>query len=271
MRTDLKNFVHTNLDIRVVGIEGSGAFGKQDEFSDIDITFLTTNPAKYLENDEWLDAFGKRIIMQKPEAIDLGNGHKAYPYLMLFQGGSRIDLKIASIDALEAYLHWESSIQIIRDFDQRVKNIIIPSEASFFTQKPTEKEFLETLNEFYWLLPYVAKGCARNQFLYAVKHLDAVREELLKVICWSIADEHNYQLNLGSCHKYLSDYMNELDWRIVKSTYISAKNAQIEGALMSMIDLMENYSKPLAEKYGYDYSDEFPMVVHYVQSKLKFY
>lgn len=269
MRTVLRNFVHNNLDIRVVGIEGSGAFGKQDEYSDIDITFLTTNPSKYLESDAWLDVFGKRIIMQKPNYIDLGEGQKAFPYLMLFQGGNRIDLKIASIEALEAYLNWESSIQIVRDVDQRVKTVIIPSEVSFFTEKPSIEKYDETLNEFYWLLPYVIKGCARNQFLYAVEHLSKVREQLITVICWSIAEKYDYKLNLGSANKYLEAYMDELDWRKLKETFNCSTKSNIKFALVSMIELMERYGKNLADKYQYHFSDEYPKVVHYVYSKLE--
>ena len=63
----------------------------RDEFQDYDISFLVTDMASFQQSDNWLDAFGPRIILQKPEAMELfapelGNW---FSYLMLFRDGAK--------------------------------------------------------------------------------------------------------------------------------------------------------------------------------------
>ncbi|MCL1930769.1 MAG: aminoglycoside 6-adenylyltransferase, partial [Treponema sp.] len=56
--------------IRAVIMEGSklNKNAPIDKFQDFDISYVVTDMEKYKSNDDWLDIFGKRIIMQKPEA-----------------------------------------------------------------------------------------------------------------------------------------------------------------------------------------------------------
>ncbi|MBQ0140315.1 MAG: aminoglycoside 6-adenylyltransferase [Kurthia sp.] len=265
----LKKFVHSHQDIRAVGVEGSIATGKTDCFSDIDVTFFTTIPEHYLKNDVWLDFLGPRIIMQKPGIHYLEDGRKLYPYLMLFENGERVDLKIAAVDTIEAYLQSESTAQIILDLDNRVKRKVEPNESSFFLKKPTEEEFLEVVNEFFWVIPYVVKGCARKQFLYAVQHLAIIRDQLIQVISWGIAEKYHGEVNLGSHQKYLQKYLDEETWEILTTTYNCKDYGRIIQSLLLLIELMEKEAKKLANLYEYAYLDENEQVIAYVKEKIK--
>lgn len=88
----LQQFIYSHPDIRAVGIEGSIATGRQDLYSDLDVTLFTTHLTNYLEQSSWLDSFGPRIIMQIPEPIQLENDFVIYPFLMLFEDGIRINV-----------------------------------------------------------------------------------------------------------------------------------------------------------------------------------
>ena len=76
----LQQFIYSHPDIRAVGIEGSIATGRQDLYSDLDVTLFTTHLPNYLEQSSWLDSFGPRIIMQTPEPIQLENDFVLYPF-----------------------------------------------------------------------------------------------------------------------------------------------------------------------------------------------
>ena len=66
-------FAKNDERIRLVEMEGSrtNINVPKDEFQDYDISFIVTEMNSFMSNDDWLDVFGKRIIMQKPEAMDL--------------------------------------------------------------------------------------------------------------------------------------------------------------------------------------------------------
>jgi aminoglycoside 6-adenylyltransferase len=58
------------------------------------------------------------------------------------------------------------------DKDQKFGTIEESSDKHYHIQIPTEREFLETCNEFWWLTIYVSKGLLRNQVTYAKEMLE---------------------------------------------------------------------------------------------------
>lgn len=63
------NFAKADDRIRVVTLEGSRTNINiiPDDFQDYDITFFVTDMQSFINSDEWLNVFGERLIMQKPE------------------------------------------------------------------------------------------------------------------------------------------------------------------------------------------------------------
>ena len=61
--------------VRVVGINGSRTNPNvpKDNFQDYDVVYVVTEMQSYIEKPSWIDVFGKRIILQTPEAMDAGN------------------------------------------------------------------------------------------------------------------------------------------------------------------------------------------------------
>lgn len=67
------DFAQSDERIRLVGMEGSRTNVNipKDSFQDYDISFLATDMESFKQDDKWLDIFGERIIMQKPEDMEL--------------------------------------------------------------------------------------------------------------------------------------------------------------------------------------------------------
>ena len=93
--------------VRLVTLEGSRANRNivPDRFQDYDISYFVTDMDSFVECDDWLEVFGRRIFMQKPEAMELfppelGNW---FSYLMLFADGNRIDLTLIPLEETEDY------------------------------------------------------------------------------------------------------------------------------------------------------------------------
>ncbi len=59
--------------VRMVTLEGSRTNTNipPDDFQDYDITFFVTDMQSFIGDDRWLDVFGERLILQKPEDMEL--------------------------------------------------------------------------------------------------------------------------------------------------------------------------------------------------------
>ena len=67
------NFAKADERIPMVTLEGSRTNMKilPDDFQDFYITFFVTDMKSFITDDEWLNVFGERLIMQKPEDMEL--------------------------------------------------------------------------------------------------------------------------------------------------------------------------------------------------------
>ena len=88
------NFAFQDERIRIVTLEGSRTNVNipKDNLQDYDITFFVIDMGEFLKSDDWLSVFGNRIMMQKPEDMELfPPEEKGFSYIMLFDDGVKID------------------------------------------------------------------------------------------------------------------------------------------------------------------------------------
>ena len=98
------NFAKTDKRIRMVTLEGSRTNTNipPDDFQDFDITFFVTDMDSFTSDDKWLDIFGERLILQKPEDMELFPAvEKGFSYLMLFTDDVKIDLTLLPLSNMQ--------------------------------------------------------------------------------------------------------------------------------------------------------------------------
>ena len=163
--------------VRVVGMNGSRTNPNvpKDIYQDYDVVYVVSEMKSFINDPTWIDVFGKRIILQTPEAMnmfppELGNW---FSYLMLFEDGTRIDLILVPLNELDKYVHDDKLINILLDKDGRLPQLPPSSDIDYWVKKPTSAFFDDCCNEFWWLSTYVAKGLCRNELPYAIDHLTA--------------------------------------------------------------------------------------------------
>lgn len=162
-------------NIRLVGMNGSRANPRapRDRFQDFDIVYLVRDMEPYIRDRGWIDRFGPRVILQTPEDMALFPATLGgwFTYLMQFEDGNRIDLMLIPVGDTEKYLHNDSQTVILLDKDGRAGNLPAPSDRDYWVRRPTEREFQDCCNEFWWLVLYAEKGIRRGELLYASAHL----------------------------------------------------------------------------------------------------
>lgn len=244
----LLNFAEGDEQIRLVTLEGSrtNPHISQDSFQDYDVSYWVSKIDDFKitnVDDQWLDHFGSRLILQKPEA-PYQNG---LSYLMLLEDGNRIDLFVLALDEWENYLATEASVQILLDKDQRVKEAPVSQATMFQTNLPTAENFSEMCNEFWWVSTYVVKGLCRGEYLYAIAHFEQIiRPVLLSMLAWQAVSKKGSALDLGKEFKFLPRYLDDETEQGLMSTYNLSSEAAIWSALLTSQELFFEVSQNLA-------------------------
>lgn len=261
--------------IRIAALEGSRTNVNipKDKFQDYDITYFVNRMEVFTEDDEWLGRFGKIIMMQKPEAMELFPAEqKGFSYIMLFDDYTKIDLTLLPLEELEDYLNGDKLIKILVDKDNRIKQAIVPDDIDYHVKKPTSRTFDDCCNEFWNTTTYVVKGLCRREILFAIDHLNQiVRQELLRMISWQVGIETGFKLSIGKNNKFLDKYVSEEIWEELLATYQMDSYEHVWEALFKCHELFREVSQEVAGLLNYNYPEYDENITRYIQDMYEQY
>lgn len=220
----IMKFAENDDRVRIVTMEGSklNKNAPVDKFQDFDITYIVKDMDQFKKSDDWLDYFGKRIIMQKPEAMklfrpSLGNW---FSYLMVFEDGNKIDLKLVPVDETKKYFAWvDSLVKVLLDKDGVCPKLEEPSDADYRVKKPSPEFVDDCCNEFWLLALYVAKGLHRKELLFAIKHFYLMKEQLFNMLSWKVGIKTSFSVSVGKANKYLDKFVSKKTWQSIIKSY----------------------------------------------------
>lgn len=244
-------------DIRAVLMSGSRA-NKDcpvDKYQDFDIVYFVKDVQPYWDNMAWIEEkFGKPMLVQKPESIELippdrdGN----YAYLMIFDDGNRIDLQFTA----STYEDDGEPVVLLLDKDGTFPDIKV-QEDFWYVRKPSQKYFADCCCEFHWCLNNVAKGIARDELSYAMKqHNEYVRNMLVLMLSWYVGALNDFQVSAGKEGKYFKKYLPEELYERFRKTYSDADYEHMWEAAFEMLYLFGDVARDVAEKLGFAYDEE---------------
>lgn len=251
--------VQADSRIRLSVLEGSRTNPsiKKGAFMDYDLSFFVNDQKSMIQDDHWLQAFGTCVFMQKPEDMELfepelGNW---FSYLMYLEDGNKVDLTLIPINELEMYLgQSDGLVQALVDKDHRLKQEMIPSDKYYWIKRPTAREFDDCCNEFWSVATYVAKGLYRNEFLFALDHLNQIlRPELLRMISWEAGLRLGFTFSPGKNYKLIQQYISEEAYDRVITTFRCAGVDETWTSFRQCCQLFREYSKQVAQILGVTY------------------
>lgn len=255
----LLDFARNDKRIRAVLLNGSRANPKvaPDIFQDFDVTFIVDDLQSFIAEPLWIDAFGEKIISQLPDEMELryqDEGRRlSYGYLMLFKDKNRIDLTLFPLQQLKSGFHPDSLTAVWLDKDNLFADLPPANDRDYLILKPTEKEFSDTCNEFWWVSTYVAKGLLRRDIIYAKEMLErVVRPIFMRVIEWKVGVENNFAVSVGKAGKYLALYVPEDFYRNILFTYSNAELEENWRALLLMIEIFQASSNLVADNLSFN-------------------
>ncbi|TKI86425.1 aminoglycoside 6-adenylyltransferase [Bacillus mycoides] len=229
---------------------------KKDCFQDYDIIYVVKDIQSFTCNHSWIHRFGEIMIVQMPEEMSLLPADKdgKFPYLMQFMDGNRIDLMLVPVDLINKFIGQDSLSKLLLDKDNCIGEFPPASDKDYVIKTPTEKEFFDCCNEFWWCSTNVGKGLWREELSYAKGMLEGpMRDMLIVMIEWHIGMKTNFTVNTGKFGKHFEQYFEKDTWEQFKRTFSNAEYENIWESFFVMGDLFREVANEIANAYGYQY------------------
>lgn len=258
--------------IRAMTLEGSRANpnANADPWQDYDITFLVTDVASFTLSDAWLESFGDRVFMQKPEAMELFPPDFPagwFSYLMLFSDGVKVDLTLVPCVDAEAYFEQDPLIRVLLDKDGICADAKEPTDARFWVQRPREGYVRDSANEFYFACTYVARGLLRGEILFANWMFEQVlRVELLRMLEYAAGARNGFPLNVGKHDKRLPSCLEDDEREALLATYRLDGIDETWRALHVAMDLFERSMRETCAMLSFDCPNDKAKIEAYIET-----
>ncbi|PYZ97702.1 aminoglycoside adenylyltransferase [Alteribacter lacisalsi] len=251
--------------IRAAVMNGSRANPKvkPDEYADYDVVYYVENLPAFTADHAWVNVFGERLIMQMPEdkVLPPPDRNGRFPYLMQFTDGNRIDLTLVSAGDIPLPEDTDSLTVVLLDKDGRLGRLRSPSDHDYRVHRPSQKQFEDVINEFWWVALYTSKGLGRREILYAKGTLEGpVRTAFMQMLRWYAGTCTNFEANTGAFDKWLPLYLEKDLWDSVLKTYSNAEHDAIWKSLIRMAAIFTDVSERTGKALGYAASFEGPEV-----------
>lgn len=192
---------------------------------------------------------------------------------MQFTDGNRIDLGLVDVANISE-INDENDIQprrILLDKDGRTELYDVSVGDIYNIKPPTEQEYFDTCNEFWWLTTNIVKGICREELQYIkvmMEHYE--RDMLLKMLSWEIGIKHDFKVSVGKYSKYLKRYLSYDELIRFTNLYPNGTYADIKEKLFISFDYFEELSEIVAMHFNFEYRKNEAMNVRdYVEEILK--
>ncbi len=247
-------------DERIRGAYMSGsranANAPRDIFQDYDIMYVVHETESFQKDKTWIDRFGERLYMQYPEDSDryTSDRENCYGWLIQFADGNRLDLHVETLSHVAIGTE-DGMYLVLLDKDNCIPKYDKPSDEFFWVKKPSETEYLEICNEFWWCLNNVAKGLWRDEPTYALEMLnEIVRPQLMSLLSWKVGIMTDFSVSVGKSGKYLHKWLSADEWDRFLKTYCGADIEDIWNSVFIMCDLFDEIAIEVAEKLNLEYN-----------------
>lgn len=265
----LEQIIHwaeNNPDIRAVLLTSSlvNPYAPVDDFSDLDVEIVFENRASYESENKWIRLFGEPISMIEEDDRVFDGKHAMK--MVLYKDHVKVDFKLYQVaefieEIKEENLpeDWDVGYKVLMDKDKLTENLKPPTYQSIMIQKPSEKEFQQLMNDFWWDTTYVAKCLKRGDIFYAKFMSENIlrTDYFVPLIEWHIAGNHGWNNITTNKHgRLFKKYLSADLWNKVEKTFSGSDIEENWNALFAYADVVHELGTSLAEKLHFIYPEK---------------
>jgi aminoglycoside 6-adenylyltransferase len=243
--------------IRAAFLVGSGARQDHpaDEWSDIDLVLVATDPRAWLYSIDWLAQFGE-VWFSYPERH--GDETPVIERRVLFASGQDVDFVIPSTESARQRFAG-TFIPEIASRGRRVlldKDEILPAlpveAARQPAQPPPEGEYAEVVQDFWYHTAWTAKKLRRGELWVAIRCCDYyLKFLLLRVLEWQVAGADTWFNG-----RFLEQWAAPESLVKLRRTFAHYETEDVWQALRATMELFDQAARQVAGRWGYGYPVE---------------
>jgi len=272
-------WAETRSDIRAAIVLGSGARVDHtaDEWSDLDIVFWTTDPEYYMSTSDWVNNFGTPLFTFIDTVLTGGDDKMR---VVLYEEMLDIDLVPVTREDMQRTSEWIDQT-IKADADRKalawIRNVygrgirvlldkdgvtstfcaVVASAEKPFPPRPTQDEFLEAVNDFFYHAVYAAKHLRRGELYWTATHLDCrIQRSLLRMIEWHALAEHGWKHDVWFLGRFLEEWATPKAVEGLREAFARYDEEDAKRALLAAINLFQSLALETATKLSYRYPTE---------------
>lgn len=268
----------TQDHIRIAFVVGSRARtdAPADKWSDLDIAIISTQPNLLIESKDWVSKFGNPVItFIEPTS---GGSGQSFERRVLYDNGLDVDfaidpfnfvLKIKEQGITEEFAKEMADIigrgirilvdkdNIMNGFLKQYRALEVPPPSS-----PTEDEYLERVNDFWYHTVWAAKKLRRGELWEGKACLDCFMKTrcLLPMIEWHARVTHGQDYDTWFGGRFLERWVDPHIIAELRSAFAHYEEEDVWYALSITMQLFRWIAKEVSEKLDYSYpkdADQF--------------
>ena len=258
-------------DIRAAIIIGSRVRRDRpaDEWADLDIVLITTNPEPYVSTADWVKNMGKPLIT----FVESTSAAEEKERRVLYEGMLDVDYALFPLEKVRQMLQEKKSsqtgtalanslgrgIRVLIDKDNMLTEFkkIQPYLAKPSKERPTQDEFLEAVDDFLYHTIWTAKHLLRGELWWADLSCNCYLSQLmLRMIEWHAQAEHGWKFDTWFRGRFLEQWTDPQTLKELKSTLTHYDKQDTGAALIAVFNTFHRIATETAENLGYDYPEE---------------
>lgn len=244
--------------IRVLLLVGSRARNEPvDVLADFDISVFTETHNPYTPSNQWLAEIGK-VWVCVPEKFDRED--EIIPTrLVIFDGGIKVDFAFYGLHVLDELGdgdEMDTGFKVLLDKDGTTQRFKPPTFGKLKHAKPSESEFVNLVNEFWFETYYAGKYLKRDE-LWLAKSIDCnLRAFLLKMIEWHEQSKHDWDYETYYLGKNMKLWVSADTWESLHQTFARFDSSDSWKSLFATMNLFRCLATETAEILEFSYPEE---------------
>jgi aminoglycoside 6-adenylyltransferase len=246
-------------DVRAMILVGSQARTEQpaDEWSDLDLAVVATDAERYLSTTEWLQPIGT-VWLTFLEKTPVGSMERR----VLFEGALDVDF---SFFTPEQFRQVSGDRGVVANIVRRGVRVLLDRDGiaallppvageKIVARRPSEAEFLQVVNDFWYHAVWTAKKLRRGELFMAKCSCDGYLKRLLAdmIECHAHATR-GWEYDTWHSGRFLDQWGDPRAVAGLREAYAHYDAADVRRALLATMELFRWLAVETAERMGFDY------------------
>jgi aminoglycoside 6-adenylyltransferase len=257
-------WAQTRDDLRAILMLGSRARAERpaDEWSDLDLVLVTTDPRLYLNDTAWLEHLGHPLLTFR-EQTGTGEGTERRT---LFEGGLDVDFVPIPVELMRQIASgmWPADVvatirrgmRVLLDKDGLTVGLPQPPPEEP-AALPTAEHFSELVADFWYHALWTAKKLRRGELWTAHECCDAyMKWQILSLIEWHAHATRGPQFDTWHKGRFLEQWADPRAVEGMRSAFGRHDATDVHRALLATMELFGWLGRETAQALGLTYSEQ---------------